>query len=66
MDTKNKWSEPELVVICSICQWKENHDDRIRILQLIFPEYSDFSIQAIVEKYNNVACKRSTCCCFIS
>ena len=63
---KHKWSDPELKVVCSICQLTENNEDRIRMLQLIFPDYSMLSIETIVIKYNYLFNNKSSrCCCII-
>jgi len=62
-NTRHKWSDNELLVVCSICKLTENNDERIRILQLIFPNYPIFSIENIVNKYDNLLTNRLSCCC---
>ena len=62
--SKHKWSDAELYVVYSICKLKENDDyERIRILQLIFPDYSIIDIERIVDKYNSMFTNRTWCCC---
>jgi len=54
-NTKHKWTEKELRVVCSICQLEENNDECIRILQLIFTNCSIFSIKMVIDRYNTLS-----------
>jgi len=58
-NSKHKWTEPELRVVCSICQLHKNNDECIRILQVIFTDCSIFSIKMIVDRYNTL-CNNQT------
>jgi len=63
IETKHTWTEPELVVICSICQLTCDIDERIRMICLLFPQHSLSSVERIIDKYNALIIIRKCGCC---
>jgi hypothetical protein len=54
-NNKHKWTENEFRVVCSICQLRQDDEECIQLLSLIFTDCSPFSIKMIVERYNTLS-----------